>query len=149
LGYFDASDFDLFTHRLSLANIRSLRSSSLRNPWDGYLVISMDLVKVTSKHEWLSNEFLYRLMRTREFKQHCLGHSNGSTVLHLSKKAIPSYEIFMPPKDRIEEFTELAKGLLDKKFENITQVRTLEKLRDNLLPKLMSGEVQVKLSIEE
>ena len=36
------------------------------------LVISMDLVKVCSKHTWLSNEFLYRMMRTREFKQHCL-----------------------------------------------------------------------------
>lgn len=107
------------------------------------LVISMDLVKVTSKYEWLSNEFLYRMMRTREFKQHCLGFSNGSTVLHLSKEAIPSYEFFLPPKKRIEEFTKLAKGLLGKKFENITQARTLEKLRDSLLPKLMSGEVRV------
>lgn len=50
------------------------------NPAYGKLVISMDLVKVTSKYEWLSNEFLYRMMRTREFKQHCLGYSNGSTV---------------------------------------------------------------------
>lgn len=107
------------------------------------LVISMDLVKVTSKHEWLSNEFLYRMMRTREFKQHCLGFSNGSTVLHLSKEAIPSYEFFLPPKERIGEFTKLAKGLLGKKFENITQARTLKKLRDTLLPKLMSGEVSV------
>jgi type I restriction enzyme S subunit len=107
------------------------------------LVISMDLVKVTSKIEWLSNEFLYRMMRTREFKQHCLGYSNGSTVLHLNKEAIPSYEFFLPPKERIEEFTKMAKCLLGKKFENITQARTLEKLRDSLLPKLMSGEVRV------
>ena len=107
------------------------------------LVISMDLVKVCSKHTWLSNEFLYRMMRTREFKQHCLGYSNGSTVLHLSKQAIPSYEFFMPPKERILEYTKLAKNLFGKKFENITQVRTLEKLRDTLLPKLMSGEKRV------
>lgn len=107
------------------------------------LVISMDLVKVSPKHDWLSNEFLYLLMRTREFKQHCLGHSNGSTVLHLSKAAIPTYEFFMPPKDRIGEFTRSAKGLLGKKFENISQARTLEKLRDTLLPKLMSGEIRV------
>ena len=107
------------------------------------LVISMDLVKVTSKHEWLSNEFLYLLMRTREFKQHCLGHSNGSTVLHLSKTAIPTYDFLMPPKDKINEFTKLAKGLLGKKFENISQTMTLEKLRDTLLPKLMSGEIRV------
>lgn len=107
------------------------------------LVISMDLVKVTPKFEWLSNEFLYRMMRTREFKQHCLGLSNGSTVLHLSKEAIPTYEFFLPPEEKINAFTKQAKILLGKKFDNITQVRTLEKLRDTLLPKLMSGEVRV------
>ena len=108
-----------------------------------HIVISMDLVKVKSKIEWLSNEFLYRMMRTREFKEHCLGYSNGSTVLHLSKQAIPAFEFFMPSKEKIENFTKLAKDLFSKKFKNIEQIQTLEKLRDNLLPKLMSGEVRV------
>ena len=109
-----------------------------------HMVISMDLVKVKSKHEWLSNEFLYRMMRTREFKEHCLGYSNGSTVLHLSKQAIPSFEFFMPPKEKIQSYTEFAKDLFGKKFKNIEQILTLEKLRDNLLPKLMSGEVRIQ-----
>lgn len=108
------------------------------------LIISMDLVKVTSKYEWLSNEFLYRMMRTREFKQHCLGCSNGSTVLHLNKQAIPSYEFFLPPENKIKAYTIQAKSVLQKKFKNIAQIKTLEKLRDNLLPKLMGGEVRVK-----
>lgn len=107
------------------------------------MVISMDLVKVKSKYDWLSNEFLYRMMRTREFKEHCLGYSNGSTVLHLSKQAIPSFEFFMPPKEKIQSYTESAKDLFAKKFKNIEQILTLEKLRDNLLPKLMSGEVRL------
>ncbi len=107
------------------------------------IVISMDLVKVTSKFAWLSNEFLYRMMRTREFKEHCLGYSNGSTVLHLSKQAIPSYEFFLPPKEKIQSFTSNVKDMLGKKFKNIEQIQTLEKLRDALLPKLMSGEVRV------
>lgn len=108
-----------------------------------HMVISMDLVKVKPKYEWLSNEFLYRMMRTREFKEHCLGYSNGSTVLHLSKQAIPSFEFFMPPKEKIQSYTESAKDLFAKKFKNIEQILTLEKLRDNLLPKLMSGEARV------
>jgi type I restriction enzyme S subunit len=107
------------------------------------LVISMDLVKVISKYAWLSNEFLYALMRTKKFKQHCLGYSNGSTVLHLNKQAIPAFEFFLPPAEKIKEFTRQAKDLFNKKFKNITQARTLEKLRDDLLPKLMSGEVKV------
>ena len=107
------------------------------------MVISMDLVKIKSKHEWLSNEFLYRMMRTRVFKEHCLGYSNGSTVLHLSKQAIPSFEFFMPPVEKIRRYTEITKELFSKKFINIEQTRSLEKLRDALLPKLMSGEVRV------
>ena len=109
------------------------------------IVISMDLVKVASKFDWLSNEFLYRMMRTREFKEHCLGYSNGSTVLHLNKQAIPSYEFFLPPKVKIQSFTVNVKNMLGKKFKNIEQIQTLEKLRDTLLPKLMSGEVKVEV----
>ena len=109
-----------------------------------HMVISMDLVKVKSKYEWLSNEFLYRMMRTREFKEHCLGYSNGSTVLHLSKQATPSFEFFMPPKEKIQSYTEFTKDLFGKKFKNIEQILTLEKLRDNLLPKLMSGEIRIQ-----
>jgi len=108
------------------------------------LVISMDLVKVETTKNWISKEFLYFLMKTRLFKQHCLGYANGSTVLHLSKKAIPSFEFFLPPKDIIEKFTEQASNLLNKKNTNISQIRTLEKMRDTLLPKLMSGEIQIK-----
>ena len=107
------------------------------------IVISMDLVKVTTKFDWLSNGFLYRMMRTREFKEHCLGYSNGSTVLHLSKQAIPSYEFLLPPKEKIQFFTANVKAILGKKFKNIEQIQTLEKLRDSLLPKLISGEVRL------
>jgi len=109
------------------------------------LVISMDLVKVETTKNWISKEFLYFLMKTRLFKQHCLGYANGSTVLHLSKKAIPSFEFFLPPKDIIEKFTEQASNLLNKTNTNISQIRTLEKMRDTLLPKLMNGEVKVTI----
>ncbi len=108
------------------------------------LVISMDLVKVNPKHSWLSKEFLYLLMKTSDFKEHCLGLSNGSTVLHLSRRAVPSYVFKMPPRVVIEEFTKIVKSIFSKMNKNIGQIRTLEKLRDLLLPKLMSGEVRVE-----
>jgi len=107
------------------------------------LVISMDLVKVEPIQPWMSKAFLYYLMKTRSFKQHCLGHANGSTVLHLSKNAIPSFEFFLPPVNKIKLFTDRAANLLGKKNMNISQIRTLEKMRDTLLPKLMSGEVRI------
>jgi type I restriction enzyme S subunit len=115
------------------------------NPKYEVLVFSMDLVKVISNDENYSNEFLYLLMKSREFKEHCLGYSNGSTVLHLSKKAIPEYEMKLPPNKLINDFSFKVKPLVQKQFRNQTQIRTLTALRDTLLPKLMSGEVRVDL----
>lgn len=109
------------------------------------LIISMDLVKVVSKNSNFTNEFLYLLMKTREFKEHALGYSNGSTVLHLSKKAIPEFELKLPPNELVNSFTKRVSPLIKKQFVNQNQIQTLKQLRDTLLPKLMSGEVRVKL----
>jgi restriction endonuclease S subunit len=105
----------------------------------------MDLVKITPSEEWISLEFLYFLMRSREFKYHCLGLSNGTTVLHLNKNAIPSFELPLPNKEIVMLFSKQTTHLIKKVFENNKQIRTLSTLRDSLLPKLMSGEVRVKI----
>ncbi|MEY2792047.1 MAG: hypothetical protein RJA76_39 [Bacteroidota bacterium] len=109
------------------------------------LVISMDLVKIETNYNWLSTEFLYFLMRTRTFKEHCVGYSNGSTVLHLSKDAVPSFEFLLPPEKLISEFTSMVRPMIKKINQNISHSRNLEQQRDTLLPKLMSGEVRIKM----
>jgi len=115
----------------------------ISNPKYTKMVISMDIVKVIPKVNWISIEFLYFLMRTREFKGHCEGSANGSTVLHLSKQAIPTFEFKTPKREMVIEFTKQAKELLNKTFLNQRQILTLIHLRDTLLPKLMSGEVRI------
>ena len=51
------------------------------------LIMSMDVVKVTPKDRDIDNAFVYCLLKTDKFKQYALGYVNGTTVLHLSKKA--------------------------------------------------------------
>jgi type I restriction enzyme S subunit len=58
---------------------------------------------------------------------------------NLKKLDFPKY-----PKDLVAEFGKQTNSLFEKVNENKRQVGTLEKLRDTLLPKLMSGEVRVK-----
>jgi restriction endonuclease S subunit len=84
-------------------------------------------------------------MRTREFKSHCEGCANGSTVLHLNKQAIPTFEFPEPDKTNLADFTKQAREIVNKIFLNHRQLRSLVKTRDTLLPKLMSGEVRVTL----
>ena len=48
------------------------------------------------------------------------------------------------PEDLVTEFNEQTESFFKKINQNQSQIRTLEKLRDTLLPKLMSGEVRVE-----
>jgi type I restriction enzyme, S subunit len=48
-----------------------------------------------------------------------------------------------PPKQMVSNFESYISSIFNKKLTNQQQIQTLEKLRDNLLPKLMSGEVRV------
>ena len=51
--------------------------------------------------------------------------------------------IKIPPLELLDNYDEQAKRFVSKITNNSLQIQTLEKLRDNLLPKLMSGEVRV------
>ncbi len=55
----------------------------------------------------------------------------------------PPIQESIPDERRMVEFEGLVTNCFHKKFNNQNQISTLEKLRDTLLPKLMSGEIQV------
>jgi len=108
------------------------------------MFITMDLVKVISKDENITNAFLYYLMKTKEFKGHCVGYANGTTVLHLSKKAIPEYQIALPNDFGVlSDVSLLLKETTDKIADINSQIQTLANTRDEILPKLMSGMLRV------
>ena len=68
---------------------------------------------------------------------------NGSTFEEISKSNFKALPFRMPPVDKLEAFDPIATELFAKLRSNELQVRQLERLRDTLLPKLMSGEVRV------
>ncbi|PXY40404.1 restriction endonuclease subunit S [Flavobacterium cheongpyeongense] len=108
------------------------------------MYITMDLVKVVSIHKDISSSFLYYLMKDKAFKGHCVGYSNGTTVLHLSKKAIPEYQLLLPIDfSLIKRFSEIADSTTTKISLNKTTIKSLTQTRDELLPRLMSGEIRV------
>ena len=65
--------------------------------YDG-IIFSMDLVKVLPKNNFPYRFLLAAMLKNKIFKGHCLGYVNGTTVLHLSKKALPNFEVKIPPK---------------------------------------------------
>lgn len=93
------------------------------------------------RNNYLSKNILYFFLKAYEYDS--LG-STSSIVTAINSNIIKDIEIKLPPKNLIDRFTVFSDQLLNKIYYNQTQIRTLEKLRDSLLPKLMSGEVRVK-----
>ncbi len=91
----------------------------------------------------LFSEFLYLYLKAYQWEQ--LG-STSSIVEAINSQMIKEMEIFIPEENLINKFKEIIEPCFQKIKSNQTQIRTLEKLRDTLLPKLMSGEVRVKMS---
>ncbi len=113
---------------------------------DGYesLIMSMDLTKVVPKDKRLTSSLLHSLLSTKKFKEHALGYVNGTTVLHMSKKAVPEYKLAMPKNlDTLRELTSLLDELYLMMSETFAENKRLASLRDTLLPKLMSGQIKV------
>jgi len=108
------------------------------------LVASLDLAIVRPTEQNASKEFLYGLLSRKEFREHAYSYANGTTVLHLSTKALPEYQCVLPPPNVIESFTKLVHPLYGVFDNNEIQNNTLSALRDTLLPKLLSGELRVK-----
>ena len=84
--------------------------------------------------------FAYFLLKRIDLE----GFNAGSAVPTLNRNHVHEFNLPIPPKTLIEKFENLALPCFDKIQSNLSQIRTLEKLRNTLLPKLMSGEIRVK-----
>ena len=67
----------------------------------------------------------------------------GTVFGSISKSDFEEFAIVIPPKNTVDSFQKEVKPIDDKVIYNCKQIHTLEKLRDTLLPKLMSGEIRV------
>ncbi len=83
--------------------------------------------------------FLYFLLEQEELEQ----LNANSAQPGLNQEAMKSFEIFIPDEKYIEIFGSETKIIIEKIFLNSIQIRTLFRLRDTLLPKLMSGEIRI------
>jgi type I restriction enzyme S subunit len=70
--------------------------------------------------------------------------SVGTTVIHLGKGDIDTFKSIIPSNHLSKLFTELSEPLINKIIENSRENESLTNLRDTLLPKLISGELEIK-----
>ncbi len=73
--------------------------------------------------------------------------SGGTATLNLNTGNFSKIYIPLPDENILKECHKVIKLLFDKIFNNQKQIRTLEQMRDTLLPKLISGEVRVRMEM--
>lgn len=67
----------------------------------------------------------------------------GTTVAHLGKKEIDKFNSLIPSDAVLEQYTQKTTPLLSRFINNLKATEQLTKLRDTLLPKLISGELRI------
>jgi len=72
-------------------------------------------------------------------------NETGGAQPHINKNDVNETEIIIPPENLLKEKNKILNEYFEKISINTFQIRTLTQLRDTLLPKLMSGEVRVKI----
>ncbi|HIP47690.1 MAG TPA: restriction endonuclease subunit S [Lutibacter sp.] len=70
-------------------------------------------------------------------------NDEGTVFGSIGKSDFEKLNVVIPPSELVEKYQNEVKPIDDKVILNCGQISKLEKLRDTLLPKLMSGEVKV------
>ena len=93
--------------------------------------------------------FIYLTIKSDEFHQKKDQFCTGATQMSLTNDGLEKIKIIVPTKNKIADFGKLSLPLLNKVFAMQKINKILRKTRDILLPKLISGELEVSdLDIE-
>ncbi len=108
--------------------------------WDNFFPIDTTYY-IKSKVESAGLLYEYFLLKTLNFEE----MNSDSAVPGLNRDIALSTEIKIAPLGKLNKFNQFTSTFINKLRDNIKQICTLEKLRDMLLPKLMSREVMVEM----
>lgn len=88
----------------------------------------------------------YVIQWLRENMDTIISHANGTTFLEISKSSFRAIPALLPPEPLLSRFTEFAGKWHMLIVNNVHESRNLASMRDALLPKLLSGEIRVKVT---
>lgn len=110
----------------------------------GNAVCSTEFIVYKAKDQSIT-DFLYSVIDSGSFSDFMCSHVTGSTGSR--QRTTPSdtlsYELILPTEDELAEFQSLVSPMYAQMRINAIENDKLKRLRDSLLPKLMSGEIDV------
>ncbi|MEG4243018.1 restriction endonuclease subunit S [Microcoleus sp. Pol10_D6] len=119
------------------------RSALVPRTGEDVFVLSMDLVKIAPKDVAFSN-YLYGMLRFSGFADQVKEYANGANVLHLNPNRIEEFKFASPPQDMTKNYARFCGSLYQECDILILKNANLRQTRDLLLPRLISGEIDVE-----
>ena len=103
---------------------------------------SSGMRKLVIKNENINKPFLYCLVKSERIQRIIETFATGTTILHAGK-SIKHMDFILPDKQTMDNFGKIGDSILTIILSNLKEIEKLQNLRDTLLPKLMSGEIDV------
>jgi len=146
--YCEISDLDFMKYRLHKGDILIAR---MADPGHGvvieenreavfasYLIRFRPIQKQYARffQYWLRSGWYWKLVRERII---------GTTRSSLNAKSLSEFPVIIPSLQLAAEFSRIVDCLRDRVVENVLEMESIEAMRDALIPKLLSGELRVKV----
>lgn len=93
--------------------------------------------------EWLIHLFIYLLTNSTDFLVDLRSRANSGVQVNLSSSEIKASQTVLPSEEVNNAFSEITLPMFEIIINNQLENQRLAQLRDTLLPKLMSGELDV------
>ncbi len=87
--------------------------------------------------------FLFCLLNTSEFKQFLYSNVNTTAQPGIYLGMLGSFEFVLPPKEKLNEFKKTSSLIIEQIQTNYKNILNLIKIRNLLLPKIISGQIKI------
>ena len=103
---------------------------------------STGMRKLVIKNDNINQPFLYCLVKSNRIQRIIETFATGTTILHAGK-SIKHMNFVLSDKKTMDDFGKIGNLIISIILTNLKEIEYLTNLRDTLLPKLMSGEIDV------
>ena len=94
-------------------------------------------------NELISSEFLFIMLLSQEIQEYAKSLASGSVQKGIRMRDLKAFEFILPNDEDKSSLDSLLIPIIADIKSNEKEIKKLTKLRDTLLPKLMSGEIDV------
>jgi type I restriction enzyme, S subunit len=130
----------LETDDILISTVGTIGLTSIVPP-NSKFVIAQNVLGIRANEEFILKKFMFYLMKSKFFIDAINARLVTTVQSSIKRKDMETINILVPNFDIQKEFVKFATPIIEKMQSN--EILNLQKTRDTLLPKLLSGEIDV------